>query len=214
MSLFFEDDTDDMYDYFPGEYVFGEDMPMSDDDLDEKWWYTDNPDYMISNHGRVWSVKSQKFLKPKKADKHGHVCIAMGGGKKPTYPYIHRMVAKAFIPNPNNYLNVRHLNDIPTDNYASNLAWGTQRHNHEDCVNNGHFHAVTPEEREIGLAKTRKPVLATNIKTGEQIAFRSINDAARTLGVQSANVNKVLTGKRAHTCGWFFEYLPKDGDIQ
>lgn len=208
MGLFFEDDEDDMYDYFPGEFIFGDEMYISDDDLDEKWWYTDDPDYMISNHGRVWSVKNQMFLKPRKGDKHGHKNFSIHG----KYPYVHRLVGKAFVPNPNNLPYVRHLNDDPTDNYAVNLAWGTQRDNHEDCVKNGHWHAITPEEREIGLAKMRRPVLATNIKTGEQIPFRSINESARALGVQSANIGKVLTGKRAHTCGWFFEYLPTGGD--
>ena len=62
------------------------------------------------------------------------------------------------------------------------------------------------------MKKARRPVLATNLKTGEQISFRSINDAARELGVQSANIAKVLNGKRSHTCGWFFEYLPKERD--
>lgn len=206
MSLFFEEDEDDMYDYFPGEFIFGDEMYVSDEDLDEKWWYTDDLNYMVSNHGRVWSVRSQTFLKPRKGDKHGHQNLSIHG----KYPYIHRLVGKAFVPNPDNLPYVRHLNDDPTDNWAVNLAWGTQRDNHEDCVKNGHWHAITSEEREIGLAKTRRPVLATNIKTGEQIEFRSINDAARTLGVQAANAGKVLSGKRTHTCGWFFEYLPID----
>ena len=208
MSLFFEEDEDDMYDYFPGEFVYGDEMYVEDEYLDEKWWYTNDPDYMISSHGRVWSVKKQKFLKLRKGDKHGHKNISTHG----KYPYVHRLVAKAFIPNPNNYPYVRHIYDEPDDNYYRRLAWGTQKDNHEDCVRNGHYHAITPEEREKGLDKARRPVLATNLKTGEQISFRSINGAARELGVQSANIGKVLNGKRSHTCRWFFEYLPKECD--
>lgn len=200
-----------MYDYIHGDHIYRDDMCVSDEYLDERWWYIDGaPGYMISDCGRVWSTASQQFLKLKTMDREGHlgVCLSING--RPRYEYIHRLMAKAFIPNPNNYPVVRHLNDEPHDNHLENLRWGTQRDNIHDAIRNGKSHRVTPEEREIGLAKTRKPVRATNIKTGNSVVYMSQTDAARILGLQQANVWKVLNGERAHAGGYFFEYLGGD----
>ena len=46
----------------------------------------------------------------------------------------------AYIPNPNNYPIVRHLNDNPLDNRLANLAWGTQKDNVKDSIKNNSFH--------------------------------------------------------------------------
>lgn len=196
-----------MYDYFSGDYIYGDDAVLSDDHLGERWWYIDGaPGYMVSDHGRVWSERSQQFLKPKRLDRLGHlgVCLCIDGQRR--YEYIHRLMAKAFIPNPHNFPVVRHLNDIPHDNDLSNLCWGTQLDNMRDAIENGHAHMVTPEEREIGLSKMRTPICATDIRTGRQIMFRGQGDAARILGVHQANIWKVLNGERAHAGGYFFEY--------
>jgi hypothetical protein len=58
------------------------------------------------------------------------------GGKSKRYR-IHRLVASAFIPNPDGLPVVRHLNDDPLDNRISNLAWGTVSDNMRDVVRNG-----------------------------------------------------------------------------
>lgn len=208
MSLFFEDDEDDMYDYFPGEFVYGDDQYISDENMGEKWWYADNnPEYMISNHGRVWSEKSQIFLKEKKLDKHGHkgYCLHSNGHAK--YPYEHRLVAKAFIPNPNNYPNVLHDDDDPDNNWIYNLKWGTQKDNYEDCVRNGNFKPFTDEDREKSYERTRKPIIATNLETGEETYVRGQSEASRELGIQQANIWKALNGKRRQTCGYSFRYV-------
>lgn len=211
--MFYRDEFDEMgYDYIPGEYVYGDDCYVSDDHMDERWWYIIGaPGYMISDNCRVWSEVSQKFIKPKPMDKHGHLGVCLSVNGKPTYRYLHRLMAEAFIPNPYNQPIVRHLNDDPSYNYLDNLAWGTQKHNHEDCVRNGHAYYPTPEDRELGLEKLRTPILATNLNTGEQTKFRGQGEAARFLGLQQANIWKVLNGQRRHTCGYHFEYLEKDG---
>ena len=102
---------------------------------------------------------------------------------------------------------VRHLNDIPNDNDLDNLALGTQKDNWQDSFRNGNAHFVTPEEREKWLSQLRRPTRATNLKTGEVREYGSLVDAARDIGVQQSNAQKVVSGKRPHTCGWKFEYI-------
>lgn len=210
--MFYRDEYDEMgYDYIPGEFVYGDDVYVSDEYMDERWWYINGaPGYMISDCCRVWSERTQRFLKPKPMDKHGHLGVCLQVNGRPTYRYLHRLMAEAFIPNQYNQPIVRHLDDNPHNNYLDNLRWGTQKDNHEDSRRNGHARYPTPEDREIGLEKLRIPVLATNLRTGEQIRFKGQSEAARILGLEQDNVWKVLNGQRKHTCGYYFEYLRKD----
>lgn len=199
-----------MYDRIPGDFVHGPDVYLDDAYMDEVWEYIQGiPGYMISDHGRVWSEKSKIFLKPKPLDRSGHLGFALSVNGRPHYVYLHRLMAEAFIPNPENYPIVRHLNDMKDDNDLKNLAWGTQRHNWEDSVQNGTAQPPRKEWREIGLKKMRKPVIATNLTTGKRVRFSSQTEAARKLGLQQANVWKVLTGERSHCGGWTFEYARK-----
>ena len=198
--------------YISGELVYGDNIYIPEEYMDEKWWYINScPGYMISDCGRVWSEKSQQFIKPKPMDKHGHlgVCLLING--KRCYKYVHRLIAEAFIPNPNNYPIVRHLNDNPYDNELDNLDWGTQKDNYNDCKRNGHTYIPTDNDREMGFRKIRKPIVAIDIESGKIMKFKGQQEASRILGIQQANIWKVLNGKRSSTCGYRFEYL-KEGD--
>lgn len=200
-----------MFDRIPSEFVIPDNIYIEDENLDEVWEYCPcGGNYYVSNKGRVWSGSSQKFLKPKKADREGHlgVCLCIGGNR--VYKYIHRLVAEAFIPNETNLPIVRHLDDDKDFNWENNLAWGTQKDNARDCIKNGNAYTLTDEDREIGFQKTRIPVLGYNLRTGEEQRFRSQTDAANELGLEQANVWKVLNGERTHTGGWSFEYLSKE----
>ena len=212
--MFYRDEYNEMgYDYFTGEQVYGDDCYVSDDYMDERWWYINGaPGYMVSDLCRVWSEKSQKFRKLKRMDKKGHMGLCLSVNGKRVYKYIHILMAEAFLPNPHNLPIVRHWDDNPKNNYLDNLRWGTQKHNHEDCVRNGHAYFMTDDDREIGLEKLRTPILATNLSTGKQTRFRGQGEAARSLGLQQANIWKVLNGQRKHTCGYSFEYIKKGDD--
>lgn len=209
MGFFFENDDSDMYDYIPGDFVYPEGTYVPDEYMDEKWWYTDIPGYMVSNYGRVWSEKKQKFLKPKPMDKNGHMGVCLYHNGIPHYFYIHRLMAQAFIPNPDNLPNVRHLNDIPNDNELSNFAWGTQRDNAIDALRNGRTFTADPEVRDKALDSVRTPIIATNLSTGERRYFRSQADASKILNIQQANIWKVLNGERGHAGGYHFEYTER-----
>lgn len=77
-----------------------------------------------------WVKKPFRLLESKKRKKYTQSLLNDEG--KYVYGYLHRLVAMAYIPNPNNYPIVRHLNDNPLDNRLANLAWGTQKDNVKD----------------------------------------------------------------------------------
>ena len=187
-----------------GDFVYGE---YGDSvGYEDEEWAPIGDGYYVSTCGRVWSSKTKKFMKAKRLDNHGHVGIAMHNpGEKPMYKYLHRLVADAFLDNSNSYPIVRHMNDDPEDNDIDNLAWGTQKDNMRDCIENGRFYYPTAEDRDKGNEKRKVRVVAIHEATGERLHFDSINEASRSLGLQQANVCKVLNGERRHTCGYVFK---------
>jgi len=193
------------YGYY-GAYVYPEEFSSYGHE-DEQWMPADcTRDYWVSTEGRVWSAKTQKFMKPKRLDDHGHVGIALCNGKNNiSYRYLHRLIADAFIPNPGNLPIVRHLNDDPKCNAVDNLAWGTQKDNMRDCEEHGRAYRMTDEDRQKSIEKCSIPVTVTNVKTGEKTRYKSLNDAVRATGAQQSNAWKVMNGLRRHAGGFIFE---------
>ena len=85
--------------------------------------------YQISNYGRVWSVRSQKVLKPINGD-HGYLVVNLYNkyGKQKTEK-IHRLVALCFVDNPNNFGCVNHIDENKLNNHYKNLEWCTLSYN-------------------------------------------------------------------------------------
>lgn len=83
--------------------------------------------YYVSSDGDVISLKRGKILKPQIRRNYYSVSLSKNN-KWRSYP-IHRLVAEAFIPNPNNYPQVNHKNSNKLDNRAENLEWCTVSEN-------------------------------------------------------------------------------------
>lgn len=133
--------------------------------------------YAITSCGKVWSYRRKKFLSPvKNNDGYLHVHLCKDG--KPKDFKIHRLVAEAYIPNPDNLKDVDHINGNKEHNYINNLQWMT----HEDNV------------RKASNKKVRC------VETGE--IFDSITIAAKEKNVNRVDISKVCNGNRK-TCGGY-----------
>ena len=86
------------------------------------------PDYLIYNDGRIYSKerngnkKGGVWLKHAK-DKIGYPMVSLHKNNKQLMQKVHRLVALHYIPNPNNYPQVDHINRIKDDNRVENLRW-------------------------------------------------------------------------------------------
>lgn len=100
------------------------------DSLKEIWKPIEGfPEYEISNLGKVRSLKRGNCKELSLRNVGGYLGVILSNSNE-TYPrYVHRLVAKAFIPNPYNLLEVNHVNENKADNRASNLEWCTRQHN-------------------------------------------------------------------------------------
>ena len=84
--------------------------------------------YAITSCGKVWSYRRQKFLTPK-YHKDGYLRVNLCKNGKEKNFLIHRLVAEAYIPNPDNLPQVDHIDENKTHNYLNNLQWITGRNN-------------------------------------------------------------------------------------
>lgn len=104
----------------------------------------EHPNYSISSCGRVKSFKNRSktggIMKPR-LDRYGYYHIGIWEEDKKHHPTIHRLVAKSFIPNPDNLPALNHIDGNKTNNHISNLEWCSHQHNTQ------HAHSM-------GLCKT------------------------------------------------------------
>jgi len=130
----------------------------------EEWKEIDGTEgrYFISSFGRVYSKKNDKILKQTSNGSYLRVTILKN--KRVFGSVVHRMVAKAFIPNPNSLPQVNHINENKEDNRAVNLEWCTPSYN---CKYSA--------ERRV-LNRQSKRVVCLNTKE----IFSSVADASKS----------------------------------
>lgn len=97
-----------------------------------------NNNYIVSDDGFVKSIKTNKILK-QKLDKDNYLSInmSMGGRGNTRQVFVHRLVAEAFISNPENKPLVKHIDGNPINNCAENLKWVTSKENVEHSIEIG-----------------------------------------------------------------------------
>jgi hypothetical protein len=95
-------------------------------------------DYLISPDGKVFSSANRRVLELSPGSKKsGYRFVGLHKNQQVSYKHVHRLVAEAFIPNPENLLEVNHKNGNKADNNASNLEWTTRSANAQHAMDNG-----------------------------------------------------------------------------
>jgi hypothetical protein len=158
--------------------------------------------YMVSNYGNVISLHGygDTVYLSRQIGRHGYytVCLSIGGYCKPYL--LHRLVAQAFIPNPNGYACINHKDETHDNNNVDDLEWCDKEYNNN-------YGTLAERKRVIMLnhPKTSKPVWCKE----NNITYASAREAARNLGVCPSNIINCCNGKQ-HTCkGLHFMYGDK-----
>ena len=127
-----------------------------------------------------------KILKPYRSHK-GYLLVRLYRNDKTKDMTVHRLVAEAFIPNPDNLPQINHKDENKTNNSVENLEWCTNAYNR----NYG-----------SGFFRHKKPVAQYDMNGRFLASYPSRKDAARSIGISAATISAVISG-RLKTAGGF-----------
>ena len=156
--------------------------------------------YQVSNLGRVRSLNCRGhkgcigILTPR-LDGKGYEMVALYKEGKARNTKVHRLVAQAFIPNPNNHPQVNHKDEDKTNNNVDNLEWCTNEYNHNYGTRN---------ER-VAKSLSKKVICIT---TGE--IFNSMREACRKYDINTGRMTECCQGKRKTAGGYKWEYFKEE----
>ena len=168
--------------------------------------------YQVSDQGRVKSLKrvvmrkngqkrtiNECILKPAAThDGYLRVCLHTGGKQKT--PSVHRLVASAFVPNPDNKPEVNHIDEDKTNNSVENLEWCTRKEN----IN----HGTRSERAGKKSAKTQSKPVAQYALDGELVKiWQSAREAHQQTKFDYRHISDVATGKRKTHKGFIWKYI-------
>ena len=164
------------------------------------------PHYKATEDGRIWSEHTRKFLVPSPQFNTGYTSVELFEDGTRKRISVHRLVAMAFLPNPNNYPVVNHKNEIRDDNRASNLEWCTQKYNvnYGSCPEKRRRNRVYTQEslqklQQAGTRAASKKTLC--VETG--IVYESAKSASINTGIHHSNIIRSMKhGIRAGGFHW------------
>ena len=169
--------------------------------------------YQVSNLGRVKSLErvskhtkgymahyKEKIL-ASISEKNGYVRTILTKNNTSKSYYIHRLVAEAFIPNPDNLPEVNHIDENKANNCVNNLEWCTHKYN-----SNYGTRLKKEHISHINHPKLSKRVLC--VETG--IIYNSAHEANRQTNINLTNICKVCRGERHIAGGYHWEYIDEE----
>ena len=159
--------------------------------------------YEISNLGNVRSLNYHnwgivKNLTPV-MDKDGYLRVCLSKNGKQYNGTVHRMVAQAFIENPNSFPQINHINEDKSDNRVENLEWC-------DCLyNNNHGTRNNRISKSKRNTKCKK-VVQTDLNGNVIREWVSLNEIMRVLGFNAAFVARCCHGVKPTAYGYRWQY--------
>jgi len=163
------------------------------------------PGTEVSTFGRVRTLdrvvsseRGKQFLKGRVLKQYknngGYQILSIKVDGKWTSKTVHRLIAKVFIPNPEELPQINHKDNDRTNNNVSNLEWCSSSYN---CQ----------YREKYGVSRTEAvghPLFAINLATLEVSHFNSQNEASQVLGVCHQNISSVINGRLNQTHGFWF----------
>lgn len=150
--------------------------------------------YQISDRSEIRRVDTGHIVKQRPKIGYWSVCLCKDGKKH--YLWVHRLLAQAFIPNPDNKPQVNHINGDRSDCRIENLEWVTASENRKHAYDCGLQSGIDCSKH------LRKAVRC--IETG--VVYESVRDAGRKIGAFMQNISKAcIAGTRCK--GLHFEFI-------
>ena len=151
--------------------------------------------YVVSSNGDIFNKHTGNKIAQTKCKKTGYYMVSLWSNNKCRTCTVHRLLAMAFIDNPNNYKEVNHIDGNKTNNNLSNLEWVTHKANIQHAVDMGLHHPKFTKRVDV-----RKKIVCCD----DGKVFESVKSA--TEYYKTTNISSVLNGKRKTAGGYRFKY--------
>ena len=151
--------------------------------------------YAISNYGKIKNIKTNKILKEKK-NKRGYLYIGLFKNKKQYAFRINRLVAQAFIPNPNNYPQVNHKDENKLNNCVNNLEWCTAKYNANYGNRNKKLKGYFPSVK----------IIQYDLQNNFIKEWESMKIASKKLNICRTNISECCRNLRKTAGGYIWKY--------
>lgn len=183
--------------------------------------------YQVSNLGRVKSlsrivanplgayISKERILKLTHR-KDGYINTSLLKDKVAKKMFVHRLVAMAFIPNPNNYPDINHKDENPSNNCVENLEWCTEKYNlnygtaierrKASFVRNESFKKANATKVRNGSRCAETPIEGVSKDGNSTVYFRSICEASRETGISKGHIGECCKGIRPSAGGYYWNY--------
>lgn len=170
-----------------------------------------NGNYSINENGQVRHDESGRIKQPTLSKNNGYLYVDLYQGNKRSKETVHRLVAEAFIPNPDNKPTVDHKDGNRQNNAISNLRWASY------SEQNSRFNTAGVRSQRVKATRyreIRKKRGGGHVAWGEALEikyFEQIGNCAKYFGTTLGNINlryKAGTiGLRGKTRAWLIEYV-------
>lgn len=166
--------------------------------------------YQVSNYGNVRSLNYRHTGKVNKIAKmrnrYGYLIVALSKNSVKSRKQIHQLVAKAFIPNPENKPEVNHIDGNKENNVVSNLEWVTSKENTQHAINVLKWNFLPNRKTKGSKHHAAKSVLQYG-KNGKLIKkWGCVSDAARYLNHRPDNIIKNCNNQTKSAYGYIWKY--------
>lgn len=164
----------------------------------EEWKTIDgfNGKYQISNYGRVKSFGQRHCILKPKLNGSGYLTCVLYSQGKPKPCAVHRLVAKAFIPNPNNKREVNHVDGIKWNSCVSNLEWTTHSGNAKHAYDTG-LH-IAPKGKKAHNAKLTSDQVLYIRENPDGLSSKQL---AENFGIVKEAICNIQRGKTYQSIG-------------
>lgn len=159
--------------------------------------------YQVSNFGRVRRIRT-RLLQPGK-NKQGYSIVVLCVGEQRRTVLVHRLVAKAFVPNPRNVDVVNHLDEQPSNNRADNLEWCTLKENTNYGTSIQRMSESLKRYYKNHPPHNAKPVRCVEL----DIVYPTAAEAEKRLGISRKQISACVTGIHHTAGGYHWEFADK-----
>ena len=165
--------------------------------------------YKVSSSGEIYSVLSQKVLKPIKSST-GYYHVSLYSNKKQKSFNVHTIVASAFLPEKEGCIEINHIDGDKSNNSVDNLERVSKSENMHHAIKMK-LRKASPMQGRTGESNPMsKEILQYSLEGVFIQSWKGIAEVARILGCSASSISNCLIGKHKSACGFIWRYKESD----